>query len=1662
MGNSNSTSRSKKKQDDDFHNFQSKLPTEVDSSFAHPRKFRKNQRRKKKKNHRRRPETSSSPTDDPNHDPPIHDDVNGSFGIASHPYQMQNPGQYQEEYSSSSSEASEHYDDHGSDSSDSMEDRQQDFGYDNRDADLDADDLDESKIEPRGLFREDSLHSRISETTTDFGLQNMSMSQPTEADANANANVNANKTRISMDSLAYSKDSSHAKSFGSETTNCIGVQPMPSHDETSTISHMSRSTFDTGTGSGTTTTGTTSLQSQTSKASSNKGAGKKGKKKLGLFRLKNHDNLKYHKTQSPVPYEKSLSFVIDQAYGKSPARPADRHNNDNNINTSAADTEHIHIPSHKAKLIPRENRASSHRRNRSIFDGKLPTIDDETDPKAHQGKKLTTSIHGELVEGNYDVEEGVKIHQHYSPNEDDEKENLNHSQASMVSLEYTATTIEADQIRPYPYSVTKGAQNLANIKLMIDRQHASYVEGEEPLKDMSVLPTTNLGDLFADVTLNDASTVNNMTMNQSGCKDLDRTYGSSYDAAASRGGEEVSPDQTRSVRSSSSVSVRSKFGFAKDTKKALSGQDSLKDSDSVDDAEVSNDSFDLFLQDREIAKRDSGNNFDSGDGASTDADKDDEEEGDAVSVPNIDTKESSVVLSDSSVDDSVDDSIFQGSSRVYNDVLSESSVDSSKMDDSLFQGVPAGDYRSVLSESSVEDSTADESLLFGESGKGASHSRHGASSQGTNEDQTNDDLLDENSSNIQNTSMLNRTDMAIQEDNILDRTDMAIVLKDVEKTRNLDMLDTFHQQGGEDDDSASKILASFNPSPETRSVFTQPTVPLRKKKGVEREHSPFPVIESNAVPISSKLTNILPDLSTDETEDDGDDLYFEQKGKMSFKQDELEKMYAEFSAKKLAKTAELPNAVVEPCTYKGPEIGTIIKLVKKDRKSDEAPEQQGTMALVEKPLGSKDAFSREVANNAAFLFDGERNLSQQTNVSKVDNQRLSMLQGEIDDHEYRRASSLNFPTVDITEDDSLETIQLKLEQLKIQNKKTNSTGRQSSVSITRSLGEIRINGSRHFSSLDTELCASTQAISNTYQDPKLAEPSTKEPSQSVVSVVGAPEAVNETDTGKCFAGSKRNRFEVHLSAHNSSPRTSIEENLSSDAASKNSYEDDISISDLHKKYTAITPMKTKSPHIRFKKAMRMFNAHHEDNNNNRNRSEPRKTPPRKNAASSKENFVFSKVTSINGRLRQNSQRSLKKKRRLTSGDDVIAPRKPTLVNPLFRNLSKIDDNGDSSIKSPGRSISSVQDIVKEDREQKDVQNFHKIDEDDDGNRAFEAYSGRESNCLGFVEGGGIINDVHGHVTASTGQDNDDREGEHDSSFESLKGSSCLDSVDESSASSPYDEQDELDLSPSSSAGNKSSQSIDEIAQLMNSSSTELSHTSYDSPIHQPTGLRSAMKKSRGDKNENIRVSWFGEQDDEHSESPLESFENRLARSPVDASECMIHSSGAVSGARNENPNEVMRTKKSFLLYSPTNDSLQSKSPQNQIPIMTSVVSSPTDLDMSSSKENVEPYVKGTPDSMSPMQTFQDKALVKPLKRQGPVGASELDLSPGPGRRTPGQNSKWSNTSAANSPGKKSSKKTWRELKQEHDTKKKVKLSSKKKNQGKKTRLSGITKTSLFL
>ena len=112
-----------------------------------------------------------------------------------------------------------------------------------------------------------------------------------------------------------------------------------------------------------------------------------------------------------------------------------------------------------------------------------------------------------------------------------------------------------------------------------------------------------------------------------------------------------------------------------------------------------------------------------------------------------------------------------------------------------------------------------------------------------------------------------------------------------------------------------------------------------------------------------------------------------------------------------------------------------------------------------------------------------------------------------------------------------------------------------------------------------------------------------------------------------------------------------------------------------KKLGGSNSVPAKSPHLRFKTAQTMFA-------NPPKRQQPsRKTPPKKFARRSPKNtLVSNRIVEIHNRI--SSQQERKQPNKETSNQAVIAPRKGTLINPLFRNpIIMTYSNDEGSLKS---------------------------------------------------------------------------------------------------------------------------------------------------------------------------------------------------------------------------------------------------------------------------------------------------------------------------------------------------------------------------------------------
>jgi hypothetical protein len=199
----------------------------------------------------------------------------------------------------------------------------------------------------------------------------------------------------------------------------------------------------------------------------------------------------------------------------------------------------------------------------------------------------------------------------------------------------------------------------------------------------------------------------------------------------------------------------------------------------------------------------------------------------------------------------------------------------------------------------------------------------------------------------------------------------------------------------------------------------------------------------------------------------------------------------------------------------------------------------------------------------------------------------------------------------------------------------------------------------------------------------------------------------------------------------------------------------------------------------------------------------------------------------------------------------------------------------------------------------------------------------------------------------------------------------------------------------------------------------------------PLGLRSAMKK-KGDKNTSIRVSFIAPVLEKNSRQKLSrNLDSSFALSPSDNDSRASQTPPRPD--RSAAKSSTMRT--SFKVYSPARESLASQtSPRRFVNVNAPV--NPAMMAMKKISPSETSAAGHSEASFSPVLSNFESSVI-PAKRAGIVNHSELNLSPGPGRRTPSQNRKWTGTSHTPT-------KNWREVQAEQKEKKKQKKSDKKK------------------
>lgn len=1266
--------------------------------------------------------------------------------------------------------------------------------------------------------------------------------------------------------------------------------------------------------------------------SNGSGKAKSGTKK-GLFARLQMKNLSVQKEK--IPFEQSLEYAKSQFYGESQEEDDfsdvdeddDVYDGEQDIFSNGSKPSSRHKQRNSFPPRPYHTRHGSMNggHNLSVFmdEKRLPTIPDVSyqsstaDYEEEDDVQDVSNLLGDLVEHDYQEEE-----------------------TSMFSKEYTVQTEEAKDL-PSSYSDVKNEcdrstenEYIRAMNSMLDKQHASYVDGQEPLQDIT-MPRQNLGNLFANVnlTLND-------TLNGSKYKSLDESHAS----------DDIDDD--------------ARF----DT---VDKQDKLRTKDVLQESNVEgDDSYSGALGTDYTGSKDQVSIKSKADNSGAKA-NDERDEGD------LPTKTQSIDdPNKSSFDDSnYDDSICNSNHREISDVLSESTVDRSKADGSLFQGNNAC-LDDELSASSEED----------------------------------DNILDCTEYDI-----LNRTDMTIRH---------SLTVKNMSNEANLKMLGILEDEDSSEE-SASKMLEQLQLNQDYTTVVTNFDEQNHHRE--ERRSSPYPEVNVMA-PTTSSAVNMLPTLnSIEEDEDDEKDLIFGHSTQLQMK-DQMVSNTDNHGCVTDQKKENVPKITENNgINYKGPEIGTVIQLIKVARNGRIIQDDSATDTVREvsstnrKKAAVKVAYSRQVAKNSVFLFSDQNvRREQPRETSKVDQDRLTLLKKEMDLSEEPLSSEAS---CQITSCDSLESIMEKLKLMKVENRKAFITKRNDpSVTISKTNGDLRICAISKPLGISRPLPTTFTAedenndhlnqITLQLENDSSIEISIKSPKTTLSSVGGSKRWEDEAVcNNESFMSTKNNKLDSRLSdCHGNSSRTHMKE--IDDESGHSIYSEDISITELQHRHSAITPMKNpKSPYIRFKKAMRMFG---KNDTKSSTLKQPRKTPPKRNASATKDDIVVTKAT----------QNSTKKKRRLTSGIDAIAPRKPTLTNPMFRIMScqnekdcELEDKPLDSFSDHANITGSMPDLSGQNNIMSTTEtDGAPVNPDSPYDERDELYLGAEnkheknSQMAAFSADDGIHNIEKAPSAATTDNINSP--------------------LSESSAGDDFDDILKASSMDSPSTGT----SFDDFEQVLHDSPSNSTHNSHQSLPHgeEPTGLRSAIKKSRGDRDGNAttnRVSWFGGIPSSESPETDSKLNRRL--------ESSFEESHNVDATMDKAPPKRNRMS-SFQVYSPARDSLASHSPPIVFSKSVKAPVNPTQMNTHSPFEHASTAHEESVASFSPVLGNNAHAGSSSFlpKREAAVANGGAVLSPVTGRRTPSQNKKWT---VGMTPTK-----NWRQLKAEQDAKKKSSNKKKKK------------------
>ena len=260
------------------------------------------------------------------------------------------------------------------------------------------------------------------------------------------------------------------------------------------------------------------------------------------------------------------------------------------------------------------------------------------------------------------------------------------------------------------------------------------------------------------------------------------------------------------------------------------------------------------------------------------------------------------------------------------------------------------------------------------------------------------------------------------------------------------------------------------------------------------------------------------------------------------------------------------------------QIGTIINILLPNQLHHEkGPVTYSDASTIAQPsltYGKKDAFTKEAMLNANFLFAGGPCCTQRESepTTKIDKQRLSLTNIEEVSKIVKIHQGSQFDPMKLLQNAKLELEQCK----KIQQSRDSGKHFKLGALQIENKVEIKLPEQKPILSLEGKR---NQTIENASHQAASGEEKKEHLEESVEENVEQSNDQRETTTTEANCTPKKNTHQSLINQLSDSPdtRDSLDDIL-----------EGISPSELRKRYSAITPMKSFSPFVRFKKAMRLF------------------------------------------------------------------------------------------------------------------------------------------------------------------------------------------------------------------------------------------------------------------------------------------------------------------------------------------------------------------------------------------------------------------------------------------------------------------------------------------